>query len=254
MFAGSLVDVIVTLKASALKISDGMFHVNVPRFGALVGRPRPVLSAQSSHADQKNETPTASAGPPDHLINVDVPAVMVPATVAIVIEEIGVSGAEHTSSHVPPVHTTDPEVNVPCNAQLFPPCGGFGHQVQRSSVKHASQEEAAHGSFTLHTTPSPSNPSRHVHSRIDASSLAVLQAASIEQPLLYPALMGSLQALGTDGSGGGDAVAFVVATVVLLVVAAVVLRVVCGGGGGGLRLAQYPTFKQPALSLVLDIK
>jgi hypothetical protein len=94
-----------------------------------------------------------------------------------------------------------------------------------------------------------------VHSRIDASSLAVLQAASTEQPLLYPALMGSLQALGTDGGGGGDAVDFiVVATVVLPVVAAVVLLVVCGGGGGGLRLAQYPTFKQPALSLVLDIK
>jgi hypothetical protein len=87
VLAESLVDEIVTLKASALKISDGMFHVNVPRFGALVGRPRPDLSVQSSQADQKNETPIASSGPPDHLINVDVPAVIVPATVAIVIRE-----------------------------------------------------------------------------------------------------------------------------------------------------------------------
>lgn len=259
MLAGSLVDEIVTLKASVLKTSDGMFHVYVPRFNTVVGKLRPDLSSQSSQADQKNETPIASSGPPDHLINADVPALMVPSTVAIVIEEMGVSGAEHTSSHVPPVHA-DPEVNVPSNAQFFPPRGGFGHQVQRSSVKHTSQEEAAHGSFTRHTTPSPSKPSRHVHSRFDASSLAVLQAASTEQPLLYPARMGSLQALGTDGGGGGDGMAFVVVAtvvlpmVVLLVVATVVLLVVLGGGGGGLRLAQYPTLKQPDLSLVLDTK
>ena len=229
-------DEIVTLKASVLKTSDGMFHVYVPRFNTVVGKPRPDLSSQSSQADQKNETPIASSGPPDHLINADVPALMVPSTVAIVIEEMGVSGAEHTSSHVPPVHA-DPEANVPSTAQFFPPRGGFGHQVQRSSVKHASQEVAAHGSFTRHTTPSPSKPSRHVHSRFDASSLAVLHEASTEQPLLYPARMGSLHALGAGGDGATSVVvvaAFAVVAVVLLVVVllvvvllVVVLLVVC---------------------------
>lgn len=161
-----------------------MYQVKVPRLGAVSGKPRPVLASQLSHACQKNETSSVSCGPPDHSITTGEPAVIVPPELLAMITSVrGVSGGLQMKSHVPPGQVECPTcaVKVPSKAHLE--LLAVSHHVHRLSAKQVPQEVATHG-FLLHITPSPSNPSLQVHSRFETSSLAVLQVASIEQPLV----------------------------------------------------------------------